>query len=148
MTDLPSTAHQPAAPASPEQTMALAAELASYARAANDPVAMIEAARTLRGVPRDLFRPGMATPAMFFGEACILAEGDAEMLAEIDWVQNDTPRTVRIVGGNYAAERWRVRHAGDGMGLKPVVSTLPPLRNAGAVWGVTFPGKVERAAGD
>jgi hypothetical protein len=140
MTDL-STPRQPATPASPAQTMSLAAELASYARAAADPLAMIEAARTLRGVQRELFKPGMATPATMFAEARILAEGDPEMLAEIDWVQNDTPRTLRIVGGNYVAESWALRHQGDGIGLKPVVNTLPPLRNARAVWGVTFPGK-------
>jgi hypothetical protein len=141
MTEL-STTRQPAAPASPAQTIALAAELASYARAAADPLAMIEAARTLRGVQRDLLKPGMSTPAMLFGEARILSEGDAEMLAEIDWAQNDTPRTVRVVGGRYAVESWAVRHAGDGTGLKPAVHVLPPLRNSGAVWSVTFPGRV------
>lgn len=139
MTDLSTI--QPAAPASPAEAISLAAELASYARAAADPLAMIEAARTLRSVQREFLKPGMATPATLFAEARILAEGDMDMLAEIDWVQNDTPRTVRIVGGDYVAQSWAVRHAGDGSGLKPVVSTLPPLRNGGTVWGVTFPGK-------
>ncbi len=139
MTDL--SAIQSTAPATPAETIALTAELASYARAAADPLAMIEAARTLRTVQRELLTPGMATPATLFAEARILAEGDMDMLAEIDWVQNDTPRTVRIVGGDYVAQSWAVRHAGDGSGLTPVVNTLPPLRNAGAVWGVSFPVK-------
>jgi hypothetical protein len=132
---------QPAAAASPAETISLASELANYARAAADPLAMIEAARTLRSVPRDLFTAGMATPATLFAEARILADGDLELLAEIDWVQNDKPRTVRIVGGDSVAESWAVRHRGDGIGLKAAVNTLPPLRNAGAVWSVSFPGK-------
>lgn len=132
---------QPATPATPAQTIAPANELASYARAAADVVAMIEAARTLRSVPRDLFTAGMATPATLFAEARILADNDPEMLAEIDWVQNDAPRTVRIVGGNYVQDVWSVRHRGDGTGLKPAVNTLPPLKNSGAVWSVSFPGK-------
>lgn len=142
MTDA-TTIAQPAAPASPAETISLANELASYARAAADPLAMIEAARTLRGVPRDLFTAGMATPATMFGEARILAEGDPEMLAEIDWVQNDTPRTVRIVGGNYVQDVWAVRHSGEGVGLKPAINTLPPLKNSNAVWRVSFPGKAQ-----
>jgi hypothetical protein len=130
---------QSATPASPAETIALANELASYARAAADPVAMIEAARTLRSVPRDLFTAGMATPSMLFAEARILADSDPEMLAEIDWVQHDTPRTVRIVGGNYVQDVWAVAHRGNGTGLKPAIHTLPPLKNSGAVWSVSFP---------
>lgn len=140
MTDF-TAATAPATPASPAETMSLAAELASYARAAGDPLAMLEAARTLRGVPRDLFRAGMPTPATMFAEARILASDDPEMLAEIDWVQNDTPRTVRVVGGRYAAESWPVRHSGDGKGLSPMVTTLPRLRNAAAMWGGAVPVK-------
>lgn len=143
-----STARSPAIPASPEQTRALAAELAAYARAAADPLAMLEAARALRALPRDSFPVGAATPATMFAEARILASDDPEMLAEIDWVQNDTPRTVRIVGGRYAAESWAVRHSGDGIGLKPVVSTIPPLRNTATIWGGAVAVSVPAAPGD
>lgn len=141
MTDA-ATTRQPAAPATPAETITLAHELASYARAAADPVAMIEAARTLRSVPRDLITAGMATPATLFAEARILAESDGEMLAEIDWVQHDTPRTVRIVGGDYMQDVWAVAHRGDGTGLKLAIHTLPPLKNSGSIWRVSFPGKV------
>jgi hypothetical protein len=132
---------KPVTLASPAETLVLASELANHARATGDAVLMLEAARALRGVPRALFAPGMTTPAMLFAEARILASDDPDMLAEIDWVQNDTPRTMRIVGGDYVARRWAVRHEGEGRALKPVVSSLPPLRNAGAVWGMSFPGK-------
>jgi hypothetical protein len=34
---------------------------------------------------------------------------------------------------------WAVAHRGNGTGLKPAIHTLPPLKNRGAVWSVSFP---------
>jgi hypothetical protein len=137
MTDLTPATHQPIKIVAPEETVALAAEIATYARAAGDAIAMLEAARALLTVPREVFRPGAPTPAMLFAEARILAGGDAGLLAEIDWVQHGRERAIQVAQGSYAAKNWVVRHGGDGTALKPVVTQMPKLHNRAAVWGGT-----------
>lgn len=130
----------PVTVADPCETIALAAELAAYARAAGDALAMLEAARALAPLPRAAFAPGAATPAMYFGEARILAEGDAPLLAEIDAIQHGRPRPAsRAAGSGYAAPIWIVRHRGTGARLTPLATALPPLRNRSPVWGTARP---------
>ena len=138
MTDA-ATLHDAAAPAAPDGALALAADLASHARIARDIAALIEAARVLRGVPQHERAPGIATPASLFAEARLMADGDPDLLAEIDWAQNDAPRTLRIVGGDYVQQLWRVARTGNGKRLRPTVTTLPPLRNSASLWSITYP---------
>ena len=105
------------------QTIGLAAELAAYARAATDPVAMIEAARLLATLPREALAPGAATPPALFAEARLLATGDRAILSEIDAIQYGYTRPI---AGCYVAETWVVRYAGNGIGLHPAAA--PNLR--------------------
>lgn len=103
-------AHAPSIP----QQIALAGELASYARAARDPLAMIEAARVLVALPRHVFAPGATTPAALYAEARLLAAGDRTMLQEIDAVQYGYTRPI---AGCYVADSWIVQHQGNGTNL-------------------------------
>ena len=105
------------------QTIALAAELADYARAAADSVAMIEAARLLATLAPQAFAPGAATAPALFAEARLLAAGNRTILMEIDAVQYGRTRPI---AGCYAADTWVVRYAGNGIGLR--AATAPSLR--------------------
>ena len=105
------------------ETFGLAAELASYARAAADPVAMIEAGRLLATLPHQAFAPGAATPPALFAEARLLAAGNRALLIEIDAVQYGCARPV---AGCYAADSWVVRYHGNGIGLR--AASAPNLR--------------------
>ena len=116
------------------QTTALAAELADYARAAADSVAMIEAARLLATLPRDAFAPGAATPPALFAEARLLAAGNRAILMEIDAVQYGYTRPI---AGCYAADTWVVRYAGNGIGLRAAAAPNLRFRIGEPVWSGT-----------
>lgn len=105
------------------ETLALAAELAAYARAAHDALAMLEAARLLVSVPRETLAAGSPTPPALFAEARLLAANDRAVLSEIDAIQYGFTRPI---AGCYAADTWVVRHQGNGIGLR--AASGPPLR--------------------
>lgn len=113
------------------ETLALAAELAAYARAAHDPVAMLEAARLLMPLPRDALAAGAPTPPALFAEARLLAANDRAMLSEIDAVQYGFTRPI---AGCYAADSWVVRYQGNGTGLRAAPAPALRFRIGEPVW--------------
>ncbi|MBX3593707.1 hypothetical protein [Sphingomonas sp.] len=113
------------------ETRAIAGELIAYARSAADAVAMLEAARLLATLPREAFGPGAATPATVFAEARLIAAGDRAMLQEIDAIQYGYTRPI---AGNYVADSWIVRYAGNGIGLSPAKPTNVRFRIGEPVW--------------
>ena len=121
------------------RNIALSGELASYARAAQDPLAMVEAAKLLSTLPRSVFAPGATTAVALYAEARLLARSDPAMLAEIDAVQYGYARPAR--GGCYAAESWVVDYRGNGIGL--TANPVPQMRfRVGApVWNGPHPAK-------
>ena len=113
------------------QTSVLAAELADYARAAADPMAMIEAARLLATLSPQAFAPGAATPPALFAEARLLAAGNRMILMEIDAVQYGCTRPI---AGCYAADTWVVRYTGNGIGLRTAATPSLRFRIGEPVW--------------
>lgn len=120
------------------ETFALAVELATYARAAHDAIAMIEAARLLTPLPREAFSPHSATPISLLAEARIIASGDNRMLAEIDAVQHGRPRPVASC---YAADSWVVAWRGNGIGLSATPAPRVAFRIGEPAWTGPFTGK-------
>ncbi|MEG3182001.1 hypothetical protein [Sphingomonas sp. LT1P40] len=113
------------------ETLGLAAELAGYARAARDAVAMIEAARLLATLPREAFAPGAATPPALFAEARLLANGDRALLSEINAVQYGYTRPI---AGCYVADSWVVAYRGNGIGLTATQPANLRFRIGEPVW--------------
>lgn len=113
------------------ETVGLATELTAYARAAHDPIAMIEAARLLAMLPREAFTAGMPTPRALFAEARLLAAGDRAMLSEIDAIQYGFTRPI---AGGYAADTWVVRYRGNGIGLRAAPAPMLRFRIGEPVW--------------
>ncbi len=120
------------------RTIALSGELASYARAAADPLAMIEAAKLLGALPREDFPRGATTPAALYAEARLLARGDRAMLLEIDAVQYGYARPAT---GGYAAESWVVDYRGNGIGLSATPRPRMRFRVGAPVWTGPIAGK-------
>jgi hypothetical protein len=114
------------------RTIALSGELASYARAAQDALAMVEAAKLLAALPRTVFTPGATTAAALYAEARLLARSDRAMLAEIDAVQYGYARPAR--GNCYAADSWVVRYRGNGIGLSATPAAQVRFRVGAPVW--------------
>lgn len=114
------------------RSIALSGELASYARAAQDPLAMVEAAKLLAALPRNVFAPGATTAAALYAEARLLARSDRAMLAEIDAVQYGYARPAR--GACYAAESWVVGYRGNGIGLPATPAPQVRFRVGAPVW--------------
>lgn len=114
------------------RAIALSGELASYARAAQDPLAMVEAAKLLAALPRTVFTPGATTAAALYAEARLLARSDPAMLAEIDAVQYGYARPAR--GNCYAAESWVVGYRGNGIGLSATPAPQVRFRVGAPVW--------------
>lgn len=113
------------------RNIALSGELASYARAAADPLAMIEAAKLLAALPREIFAPGATTPAALYAEARLLARGDRAMLGEINAVQYGFSRPST---GSYAAESWIVGYRGNGIGLTAAPRPQMRFRVGAPIW--------------
>ncbi len=113
------------------EALGLAAELASYARAARDAVAMIEAARLLATLPPEAFAPGAATPPALFAEARLLANGDRALLSEINAVQYGYTRPI---AGCYVADSWVVAWQGNGIGLTATTPNNLRFRVGEPVW--------------
>lgn len=111
------------------RTIALSGELASYARAAQDPLAMIEAAKLLATLPRSVFNPGATTAAALYAEARLLARSNRTMLAEIDAVQYGYAR-----GSCYAAESWVIGYKGNGIGLSAIPAPQVRFRVGAPIW--------------
>lgn len=114
------------------RNIALSGELASYARAAQDPLAMLEAAKLLATLPRSVFAPGATTAATLYAEARLLARSDPAMLAEIDAVQYGYARPAR--GTCYAAESWVVGYKGNGVGLSATPAPQVRFRVGAPAW--------------
>ncbi|WP_066682397.1 hypothetical protein [Sphingomonas sp. CCH9-E2] len=114
------------------RAIALSGELASYARAAQDPLAMVEAAKLLAALPHSVFTPGATTAAALYAEARLLARSDPAMLAEIDAVQYGFARPAR--GSCYAAESWVVGYRGNGVGLSATPAPQVRFRVGAPVW--------------
>ena len=121
------------------RNIALSGELASYARAAQDPLAMVEAAKLLATLPRAVFAPGATTAAALYAEARLLARSDRAMLAEIDAVQYGYARPAR--GSCYAAESWVVGYRGNGIGLTANPAPQVRFRVGAPVWSGPHPAK-------
>ncbi len=119
------------------RNIALSGELASYARAAQDPLAMVEAAKLLSTLPRSVFAPGATTAAALYAEARLLARSDPAMLAEIDAVQYGYARPAR--GNCYAAESWVVGYRGNGIGLTANPAPQMRFRVGAPVWNGPHP---------
>ena len=121
------------------RNIALSGELASYARAAQDPLAMVEAAKLLSTLPRAMFAPGATTAAALYAEARLLARNDRAMLAEIDAVQYGYARPARA--GCYAADSWVVGYRGNGVGLTANPAPQVRFRVGAPVWNGAHPAK-------
>ena len=121
------------------RNIALSGELASYARSAQDPLAMVEAAKLLATLPRAVFAPGATTAAALYAEARLLARSDRAMLAEIDAVQYGYARPAR--GSCYAAESWVVGYRGNGIGLTANPAPQVRFRVGAPVWSGPHPAK-------
>lgn len=122
------------------RAIALSGELASYARAAQDPLAMVEAAKLLAALPRSVFAPGATTAAALYAEARLLARSDPAMLAEIDAVQYGYARPAR--GGCYAADSWVVDYRGNGIGLSATPAPQVRFRVGAPTWTPPHPARV------
>lgn len=121
------------------RNIALSGELASYARAAQDPLAMVEAAKLLATLSRSVFAPGATTAAALYAEARLLARSDPAMLAEIDAVQYGYARPAR--GNCYAAESWVVGYRGNGIGLTANPAPQVRFRVGAPVWNGPHPAR-------
>ncbi|WP_337847725.1 hypothetical protein [Sphingomonas sp.] len=122
------------------RAIALSGELASYARAAQDPLAMVEAAKLLAALPRAVFTPGATTAAALYAEARLLARSDPAMLAEIDAVQYGYARPTR--GACYAADSWVVGYRGNGIGLSATPAPQVRFRVGAPNWAAPQPVRV------